>query len=325
VLHPDLLLFGITGDVKHNPFLLDGDVVRVPFEDVAATISGGVNRPGRYELVDTRDLTELIAVAGGLAPGATYLLPVSVVSRLSDDRQDQKLVTLAADGTPPNVSLRREDAVRIPTYSELQRSVTVIGAIGGAQLVRGKTGDTATLAAEETSATRRMPFVEGDTVRTLLDRAGGVVPLADLNGSYIVRKGKAIPVRLHALLMLKDLTADVAIELDDTLVVPFKRRNILVEGAVFRPGEYPFNPSYQIDEYLSLAGGMNRFAQDVSEVRVVTPTGQLLAYRNDLAIDPGSTLVVPERSFSRSEVVTIILAAASIALAGATLVITAKK
>jgi protein involved in polysaccharide export with SLBB domain len=325
ILHPDLVLFGLTGDVKHNPYLLDGDVVRVPFEDLAATITGGVNRPGRYELVGARDLPELLSLAGGLAPNATQLLPVSVVSRLPDDRQDQKLVPFAPDGTPPPVPLRREDAVRIPVHSELQRSVTVIGAIAGAQVTRGKTGDATASAPEETSSTRRLPFVEGDSVRTLLDRVGGVGPLADLDRSYILRKGVPVPVNLHALLMLKDLTADRPIELDDTLVVPFKRRNILIEGAVFKPGEYPYNPTFGIDQYLSLAGGRNRSAVGMSDVRVVSPTGQMTPYKTDLRVDPGSTLVVPERSFSRAEVVSIALAIASIVLTGATLVITAKK
>jgi len=60
VLRADLLLYTITGDVKHNPFVLDGDVVRVPFQTLVATIGGAVNRPGSYELVGTSDLTELL-------------------------------------------------------------------------------------------------------------------------------------------------------------------------------------------------------------------------------------------------------------------------
>jgi protein involved in polysaccharide export with SLBB domain len=325
VLHPDLLLFGLTGDVRLNPYLLDGDVVRVPFEDLAATINGAVNRPGRYELVGTKDLAELITLAGGLSPTATQLLPISLVRRLPDDRQDQRLVDFTTTGPVPALSLAHEDLVRIPSYGELQRSVMIVGAIGGATVARSRTGDAAAVAPDETSATRRMPFAQGDTVRTLLERIGGVGPLADLEGAYILRGGKSVPVNLQALLMLRDLTADRPIELGDTLVVPFKRRNVLVEGAVFKPGEYPFNPTYGISEYLSLAGGRNRFARDVSNVRVVTPNGQTTEYRPDLRVDPGSTLVVPERDFSRAEVVQISIAIASVVLSGVAVVIAARK
>jgi protein involved in polysaccharide export with SLBB domain len=325
VLHPDLLLFQQTGDVKYNPYLLDGDVVRVPFEELAVTVDGAVNRPGRYELVATKDLSELLSLAGGLSPMATQLLPMSLVRRAGGDHQDQRLVDFTLAGPPPALSLANEDLLRVPSYAELQRSVVVVGAIAGATLVRSKTADAAGVAPEETSATRRMPFVQGDTVRTLLERAGGVGPLADLEGAYIQRGGKSVPVNLHALLMMRDLSADRAVELGDTVVIPFKRRNVLVEGAVFKPGEYPFNPTYGVNEYLSLAGGRNRFALELSDVRVVTPNGQTLEYKRDLRVDPGSTLVVPERNFSRAEIVQIMISIASVLVSGAAVVIAMRK
>jgi protein involved in polysaccharide export with SLBB domain len=329
VLHPDLVLFLQTGDVRYNPYLLDGDVVRVPFEDLAARITGAVNRPGRYELVGTKDLAELVSLAGGLSPAATQLLPISFVRRLPDDKSDQKLVDFSVTAPLPELALQREDVLRIPSVTELQRSIVIVGAVAGATLSRSgapsSPGAATAAAPDEASATRRLPFVQGDTVRTLLDRVGGVGPLADLVGSFIVLSGKAFPVNLHALLMLRDLTADRTIELGDTLVIPFKRRNVLVEGAVFRPGEYPFNPLYGVNEYLSLAGGRNRFARDVSDVRVVTPSGQMVEYRSDLRVDPGSTLVVPERNFSRAEVVQIILGIASVAVSGVAVMLAARK
>jgi protein involved in polysaccharide export with SLBB domain len=89
VLTADLLLYTLTGDLKFNPYLLDGDVVRVPFEGLAATVGGAVNRPGRYELVKTRDLAELVDIAGGLSPNATQLLPVTVVRRGAKSARSQ--------------------------------------------------------------------------------------------------------------------------------------------------------------------------------------------------------------------------------------------
>jgi protein involved in polysaccharide export with SLBB domain len=125
--------------------------------------------------------------------------------------------------------------------------------------------------------------------------------------------------------MLRDFKGDRAIELGDTLVIPFKRRNILVEGSVFAPGSYPYNPAFGVDEYLSLAGGRSRNAQSLEDVKVVTPGGETKEYRPDLKIEPGSSVVVPERTFSRSEVVQIILSAAGILLSGAAVVIAARK
>jgi hypothetical protein len=132
-------------------------------------------------------------------------------------------------------------------------------------------------------------------------------------------------VDLYALVMLRDLQADRPLELGDTVVIPFKRPNVLVEGAVFKPGPYPYNPTYGVEQYLALAGGLNRFAQSVDNVYLVTPTGEMKEFAPDLKVEPGASLVVPERNFSRSEVVAIILAAAGLVLSGVTIWITLRK
>lgn len=317
----DLALFALTGDVKHNPYLLDGDVVRVPFEELAVTIDGAVNRPGRYELIGARDLAEVVQVAGGLAATATRQLPVSIVRRLPDDRQDQQLLPFTADGQLPSAKLQHDDAVHVPDYLELQRSVMVVGAIKGVTPPAAAGGTVP----DEAASTRRLAFVEGDSVRTLLERVGGVGPLADLTGSYVLRSGKALPVDLYSLVMLRDLKVDRPVELGDTLVIPFKRRNILVQGAVFTPGSYPYNPTFGIEQYLALAGGRNRFAQSLSDVRIITPNGQTQRFSRDLPIEPGSSLVVPERNFSRSEIVQIVISAGGLVLSGVAVVLAARK
>ncbi len=316
----DLVLYALTGDVKHNPYLLDGDVVRVPFEELAVSVDGAVNRPGRYELIGTRDLAELVQAAGGLAATATQRLPVSLVRRLPDDRQDQQLLPFA-DGQLPAAKLQHDDSVHIPDYSELQRSVMVVGAIRGVTPPAAAGGVTP----DEAASTRRLTFVEGDSVRTLLERVGGVGPLADLTGSYVLRSGKSLPVDLYSLVMLRDLKADRPVELGDTLVIPFKRRNILVQGAVSTPGSYPYNPTFGIEQYLALAGGRTRLAQSLSDVRVITPDGETRKFKRDLTVQPGSSLVVPERNFSRSEVVQIVLGAAGVLVSGVAVVLAAQR
>ena len=338
VLQADLLLYAITGDVKYNPYVLDGDAIRVPFQSLVATIAGAVNRPGRYELVGTSDLAELVELAGGLTPGATANLPVQLVRRAPNEKLTRINFDFGPGGTLPAVPLVREDSVWIPAFLELQQSVTITGALAGvaatagtagtstALAVGGAGGNTATNAnTEDGGATRRLPFAQGDTVRSLLERVGGVGPLADLKGSYILRNNQAIPVDLYALVMLRDLSADRAVELGDTIVVPFRRPNVLIEGAVFKPGPYPYNPNYNIEQYLALAGGPNRFAQTTDNVYLVTPNGETKEFAPDLKVEPGASLVVPERNFSRSEVVAIVLAGAGLLLSAATIFITLRK
>ncbi len=313
VVPVDLEMFLLTGDVSQDPFLRDGDVVAVPYVSLTARAEGAVNRPGEYELIGTKDVAELIQLAGGLASTATRLVPMTIVRRGADDAQDLlQLHFPDVDGLPA-AALQRGDVVRVAGFDELQRSIMVTGAITGVTRQ------------DEPAATRRLGFVEGDTVRTLLARVGGVGPLADLEGAYLLRDGASIPVDLKALVMLKDLAADRPVQLGDALVIPFRRPGILVEGAVFAPGLYPYNPRFGVREYLALAGGQNRFAREIDEVRLVTPYGKTLTYQRDLKVEPGSSLVVPERNFSRSEMVQIAIAVAGVLLSGAALYITTKK
>jgi len=111
----------------------------------------------------------------------------------------------------------------------------------------------------------------------------------------------------------------------DSFVVPYKRRSVLVEGAVFRPNAYPYNPKFNLRDYVATAGGETRFAQTVDNVKLITPTGKTFDFNEQLKVGPGDTIVVPERNFSRSEVVQLIMGGVGILLSGAALYIAARK
>jgi protein involved in polysaccharide export with SLBB domain len=318
VLRADLQLYALTGDVRHNPHLLDGDVVRVPFEEIAAVAGGAVNRPGRYELVGTKDAAELLDLAGGLAPSATRDLPIAVLRRGASEREDLVLVPFGEGGQLPVLPLRPDDVLRFPGVAELQPSITVVGAVAGAVAPGGPLTDEATV-------TRRVPFVQGDTVAALLERLGGIGPQADLRLAHVVHGAQTIPVDLYTLIVLRDRKADVPLAAGDTLAIPFYRRNVLVQGAVFNAGAFPYNPTFGVEQYLALAGGPSRNARSLDELRVTGPDGKSTRYQAGMPVVPGASLVLPERSFSRGEIVQIALSVASILVSGAAVAIALTK
>jgi protein involved in polysaccharide export with SLBB domain len=308
----DLVRYELTGDVRFNPPLLDGDVIKVPFEELGATVGGAVRRPGHYELIESQDLRELIELAGGLATTATRQLPIRLVRADEREIQTQSVVPYPKEGLP-QLPLRAEDHVDVPSVSELQRSVLVIGAVSGA------------VATDEATQLRRLEFVENDTVRTLLERAGGVVAGADLTGSYIVREGKQVPVDLEALLVRRDFTVDRPLRVGDNLVVPYKRRAVSVAGAVFHPSAYPFNPQFNVLDYVAAAGGETRNAQGLETLKVIRTTGETLPISKELKVAPGDTIIVPERDFSRPEMVQLAMGFVGLVLSGAALFIAARR
>jgi protein involved in polysaccharide export with SLBB domain len=186
--------------------------------------------------------------------------------------------------------------------------VLLVGAIAGA------------MQTDEATSLKRLPFVEQDTVRMLLERTGGVNAAADLSEGYIQHQnGSRTPIDLEALLVRRDFSADRPVAMGDSVVVPYKRRSVLVEGAVFRPSQYPFNPKFNVMDYIANAGGQNRFARERDQIRLITPTGQTLPYSVDLKVGPGDTIVVPERDFSRSEVVQLLMGGVGLLLSAAAL------
>lgn len=76
----DLTRYRLRGDLNQNPFLLDNDVVFVPFAKDNVEIQGPVRRSGVYELVDgENDLWDLVTLAGGYTAGASFDEPMRVI------------------------------------------------------------------------------------------------------------------------------------------------------------------------------------------------------------------------------------------------------
>jgi protein involved in polysaccharide export with SLBB domain len=162
---------------------------------------------------------------------------------------------------------------------------------------------------------RRLPYFDGVTVRALIEQTGGVGVSADLKRSYISRKSGAVdPIDLEALLIRREFSADKRVEVGDTVVVPQRRLGVAVQGSVVNPGVYPHNDRFTVREYLAIAGGPNKQAQSASNFRIVTPDGKTQKASPDLFLHNGDTVYVPERAFSRGEIVSLVIGSASLVL-----------
>ena len=313
----DLVMYELTGDVAFNPYVLDGDVIRVPHAALTATITGAVRRPGTYELVKTKDLAELLELAGGLKSSVAYALPIRLVRR-NDHQQDTFHDLPFVGKAAPNEALLDDDVVGVRGAEDLQRTVLLIGAIVGADPL-----DLAT-------TSKRLPYVEGDSVLSLITRAGGIKAPGDLRRSYITRahqgaRSEQIPIDLDALLVKRDFTADKPIAMNDTIVIPPMQYSVLVEGAVARAGMYPFNPQFGITEYIAHAGGRSRTARDLDEVKLIDWSGTTRDFSTGLKPSPGDAILVPERNFTRAEIAKIVIAVAGLVVSGVAITIAATR
>ena len=317
VLGADLLLYERTGDTSHNPYVLDGDIIHVPFPKVVVSISGPVRRPGTYELIETHDLDELLELAGGFRSSVTRKLPLRLIRRNKKEQATYIDIPFAG-ANPTNRPLRDDDSVVVRSTSELQRTVLLIGAVIGADPL------------DRATTSKRLAYIEGDTVRSLLERAGGIRAPGDLHRSYISRRRKdqepeLIPIDLEALMVRRDFSVDKPIKMGDTIVVPRMRRSILVEGAVVRGGVYDYNPLFSVPEYIANAGGRTRNARGLGSIKVVQPTGTSRRYKRGMAVNPGDTIMIPERNYTRAQVVQLVIAGAGLVLSAVAVTLAARR
>jgi protein involved in polysaccharide export with SLBB domain len=111
----------------------------------------------------------------------------------------------------------------------------------------------------------------------------------------------------------------------DLIVIPQMRYSVLVEGAVGRSGLYDYNPVFGIPEYIAHAGGRTRTARDLDEVKLIDPAGTTHSFSAGLKPSPGDTIIVPERNFSRPEIVQLVIASAGLLLSGVAITLAATR
>jgi protein involved in polysaccharide export with SLBB domain len=164
-------------------------------------------------------------------------------------------------------------------------------------------------------------YFEGATVRQLIEGAGGLGASADLKNAYVRRNDGSIEkVDLERLLVLRDFSADRPVVVGDSIVIPEKRRGVVVEGAVLHPGIVPFKPEFRATEYIDFAGGPAKDARGRSSYRLIGWDGHNKKLTDGSVIEPGDSILVPQRSFSRSEVVQLVLGGVGLLVTSATLV-----
>lgn len=113
----------------------------------------------------------------------------------------------------------------------------------------------------------------GDTLITLLSRAGGVNPdRADLRRATLTRAGsrEVIPIDLHSMLFKNDMSQNYEVEDGDLLYVPEEVMNrVQIQGAIAQPGQYPYKEPMYLSDLISMARGEIPNRTKFSEVLII--------------------------------------------------------
>ncbi len=247
-------------------------------------LTGGVNRPGNYELTEGLSLAQLIKKADGLKEG--IYSNKGYIKRISKEAVGSIISFNTLDivsGKEADIKLAREDSVIILEKANLQDIPTIT--VGGS--VRNPTA---------------IQFREGLTVEDVIAMAGGFTINAANHKVEITRLEKNTADTLANKLM-DVLFVDVDIELRNRTIKNYLKPldyvfvpellnyrnlgNIKIRGEVLYAGEYALEKRNEtVQEVIKRAGGISPFAS-MNDVQV---------YRNNLRV---ATTLLSDEAKSR--------------------------
>lgn len=253
-------------DINYSGFkLADGDVLTVDgilerFEN-KLEIKGAVYRPGIYQLgADVQTLKELVAKADGLMEEA--FLTRAVLNRQHEDMTREVIqVDMKAimNGTKPDIALKRNDVLYIPSIHDLQDlgNVEIFG---------------------EVARPGKFIYADNMTLEDLIIQAGGLLESAstikvDVSRRIVNPKSTSSTAEISEMFTfaLKDgfvIDGEVGFTLKpfDQVFVrkspTYKAQvNVSVDGEIEYAGTYALtNKSERLSDLVKKAGGLNKFA-----------------------------------------------------------------
>ncbi len=334
-----------------NFILMDGDLIKIyPLVELKTTmiLSGAVANPGVYGVIPgvTR-VKDVISLAGGLLYYASKQAEITRVKPTQSGPQTERFVidlSKAMEGDPQhNISLEIDDYLFVRTVPEweLYRTVRITGEV--------KFPGTYTI-------------MKGETLSSLIERAGGYTDKAYLRGAVFTRPSvkelqqrqidemidrlerellsvssaatatattpeearifqveteqkrqfiqrlrqvKALGrmvVRIDLPERIKGTPWDITLEDGDSLHIPELPATVQVIGSVYNQSAFLFDPEKDLSDYIDLAGGYTEGA-DKSNVFILKVDGRAVRTSkgifgiswNKFQIEPGDTIVVPEK------------------------------
>lgn len=337
----DLLL---RGDRGGDRLVQPDDIIHVLPAGPQVALHGSVNKQAIYELKAGETLRELISMAGGFSPLADR---TRVALERLDIRNGQRVVQLqlpeqeraplnngdvvrAFSAVEVGLSVQRQNA-RVRVEGEVMRPGEYVlppqSKLSDALRAAGGLAPTAFLYAanfqresvrlvQQDNFDRALRDMETEIVRSTAtqrvlsaDEAATVNSRTAASKRLIDRMRTLQPTGRVVFQLPTDATElpDLALEDGDRLVIPPKPTTVGVFGSVFNAASYLYSENRSVDDYLRLAGGATKGADERS-IFVVRINGQVVSSRqqdggswfnrgNQIAAIPslpGDTVFVPE-------------------------------
>ena len=301
----DLVKFGSTGIDNNNPYLQQGDVVRVPLKEHLVGIFGGIKIPGNYEFIEGESLSQFVDLAGGLRSDAD---PNKVeITRFISSKEKFSFITTMSQADTILISSEDHIMVRYDQEYKRQDIVYITGEIkypGVYAIEPGKTtiGEALnkvggfTARADQTKliinnrSIALIPDREKDRILLIPDENRSPEEKAYIKARMLTKKGT---IESSSLEQVKSLMSLPLVN-EDQIVILENFDYIEILGGVVKPGRYPYTTDITFDEYVDLAGGITKTATRKKFI-IKAGTGQRLPINKTAQIENGDTIFIPEK------------------------------
>jgi protein involved in polysaccharide export with SLBB domain len=338
----DLYDLLVSGNRSTDQLVQADDVIHVGPVGRQVAIIGSVNRPAIFEVKKSETVDDLLRMAGGYSTVAdTSRLAIErlgdrstlrvtqieqpLAGRLTLSDGDVLRAFNAVDSVQPllrqNTRVRVEGEVAKPGEYVLPPASTVADAVriaGGAtpgayffgmELMRESVRDT-----QQRNYERALRDFESQVVRTTASRRtdtaeeAAAVSASTATSARLINQLKDLKPTGRIVLPLTPQTEalpELVLETGDRIYIPPQPTTVGVFGSVFSAGSYLHSGNRTVGDYVRLAGGPTRGADDVStfvirangSVRSSLQESSYFSRGNQLAgvvADPGDTIFVPE-------------------------------
>jgi protein involved in polysaccharide export with SLBB domain len=310
----DLITYYKTGSRESNPFLYDGDQIyinKLTERSPRVSISGAVDSPNEYEYRADDTILSLLNIAGGYTDGADTTR-INLYRQQGDNIVSETISI--GDQETLEQPLQENDRVVVP-YVNTPRTNSSAWVYGEAEIPGN------------------FPInSDGMTLGELIDLAGGLTDRALTNGAYMIRanmtdRGVQSATTLNTaqlmrtsnqvlqgfeyLEMERDLNSDqrMFVDLDnadqlnrikitdgDRVYIPTDYQNIVLYGQFNNPGNYPYDPTLSVRDYLELAGGLS-LAADPERIYVIKAGSRAWMQPDETNLESGDMIFVDRTPF----------------------------
>lgn len=250
----DFYEFLMTGNLSNNVVLQDNDVILVSANNSKVIVDGAVKRPAIYEIKPGESLADLIRYGGGFREDANR----SIVNIYRFEESVRKVLDVPASLYSTSMVKPGDSVFIAPVLDYYNNIVYLSGAVHrpGAYSIDDEA-----------------------TVKSLVEKAGGVSDEAFINMAQIIRKRKnQIPEAISFNLgkVLNGEHADIALQRNDSLKIDsvstfLEKHMVKIAGEVLEPGDYPLKRRMMVKDLIFLSKGFTEMAstRNIQLIRII--------------------------------------------------------